>query len=140
MNRIILLLLPAIITMGMSGCAAYNNEAMPKAAVETRSPAPDGDKRENVIPVTATPGPRDTIVEIGDTLDVIVAEDHSFSGCYEVRRGGYFILPAVGRVDAAGLSLKQIEAKVSKALEFTQLPRATVKVEKLNGYHSGRER
>jgi len=95
---------------------------------------------ENVSAVSATPGPKDTIIQIGDTLEVTVAEDRSFNGYYEVRRGGYFILPFVGRIDAAGLPLKEIEAKVSKALEDTQLPHATVKVDKLAESHGGRWR
>jgi len=96
--------------------------------------------RQIVSPVSAAPGLEDAIIEIGDTLEVSVVEDHSFNGCYEVRRGGYFILPAVGRIEAAGLPITEIEAKVSKALENTQLAHATVKVRKLGGSHSGRER
>ena len=87
----------------------------------------------------AVPGPKDTIIRIGDVLEILVAEDRSFNGRYEVRRGGYIILPAVGCIDAAGLPLKVVEVNVSKALEETQLPHATVKVDKMVDTHNGRE-
>jgi len=96
--------------------------------------------RETAPPVCAAPGAKDTIIQIGDILEIVVTEDRSYNGNYEVRRGGYIILPAVGRIEAAGLPLKEVEANVSKALEATQLPHATVKVEKLGETHSGRER
>jgi len=153
MNRTPLFLLLAMITMGMSGCAA-NKRAMAGAAVDmpankpitpglteaTPSPAPSAHNRENVSPVSATAGRKDTAILIGDVLEVSVAEDRTYNGCYEVRLGGYFILPFVGRIDAVNLTLKEIEANVSKALEATQLPRATVKVEKLGGSSSARWR
>jgi protein involved in polysaccharide export with SLBB domain len=131
MNRRIVFLLLALIIMGVSGCAVYDHKAMPKAAVETASPAPNTGNREDVSSHSAIPGPKDAIVHIGDILEVSVAEDSSFNGNYEVRLGGYFILPAVGRIEATGLPLKEIEANVSKVLENTQLLHATVKVKKL---------
>jgi protein involved in polysaccharide export with SLBB domain len=151
MNRIILFHLLAIITMTMSGCAAYHNEAMAGADVgkkqmapvltePTLAPASNTHNRENIAPVSATAKMEDTIIQVGDVLEVAVAEDHSFNGYYEVRLGGYFILPAVGRIEAAGLPIKEIEAKLSKALEDTQLAHATVKVEKLVETYSGRQR
>lgn len=80
------------------------------------------------------------IVQIGDVLEVEVAEDRSFDGYYEVRLGGYFILPSVGRIDAGGLPLKEVQANITRALEETQLPHATVKVAELGGTHNGRQR
>ncbi len=149
MNRtIILFFLPAAITMEMVGCATYDNKAMAGAAVDkkpsmqvvTPSPASNTLNRENLSPVAGSSRQEDTIIQIGDDLEVIVAEDRTFDGIYEVRMGGYFILPAVGRIQAAGLPLKIIQANVTKALEETQLPHATVKVNKLGETHSGRQR
>jgi protein involved in polysaccharide export with SLBB domain len=94
---------------------------------------------EKASPVPTAPGPKDTIIQIGDVLEIAVAEDRSFNGRYEVRRGGYIILPAVGRIEAAGLPLKEVQANVSKSLEETQLPHATVNVEKMRETHGGRE-
>jgi protein involved in polysaccharide export with SLBB domain len=78
-----------------------------------------------------------TIVQLGDVLAVSVAEDPSFNGYYEVRLGGYIILPAVGRIDAMGLRLKVVQANVIRALEETQLPHATVKVTELRNTRNG---
>ena len=87
--------------------------------------------RESAPRVSATPGSKDATIQIGEVVEVSVAEDPSFNGRYQVRRGGFFIMPGVGRIEAAGSSLKQIENNVRKALEETQLPHATVKVERL---------
>ena len=143
MHRTILLLLLAVITVGMGGCADHD-KAMAGAAVEAPDGKPMAPAPANPLPTPVgrslqAPGPQDTIVQIGDVLEVIVAEDRSFDGYYEVRRGGYIILPSVGRIDASSLTLKEVEAKVSKALEDTQLTRATVKVKKLGESHNGRE-
>jgi protein involved in polysaccharide export with SLBB domain len=66
----------------------------------------------------------------GDNLDLRVVEDDSFNGKYAVRRGGYIIIPQVGRIKVTGLTTKQAEAAVKKALEDGgQLPKATVSIE-----------
>jgi len=139
MNRIILFFLLAI-TIGMPGCAVRKNRAMTVAAVEAPQPASTTNNRENGSPVSVAPGPREAIIQIGDDLEVIVAEDHSFNGIYEVRLGGYFILPAVGRINAAGLPLKEVQANVIRTLEETQLAHATVKVNKIGESYTGRGR
>jgi protein involved in polysaccharide export with SLBB domain len=79
------------------------------------------------------PAPEDTLILPGDNLEVFVVEDASFNGRYQVRRGGYIILPAVGRIAVAGKTLPAAEAEVRKALETTQLQHATVMVEKVEG-------
>jgi protein involved in polysaccharide export with SLBB domain len=50
-----------------------------------------------------------------------------------VRRGGYIILPQVGRIPLAGKSLDQAEAAVRRALEGSQLTKATVLLERIAG-------
>ena len=146
MNRTFLILLLAIITIGMAGCAAHHNKLMAGATVDMPDEKPMSPVSSNpsspppALNFPQAPGPKDTVIQIGDILEVIVTEDHSYNGYYEVRRGGYIILPSVGRVEAAGLRLKEIEAKVSKALVDTQLPQATVRVGKIGETHSGRER
>jgi protein involved in polysaccharide export with SLBB domain len=79
------------------------------------------------------PTPENTIIVPGDTLEIFVVEDSSFNGRYQVRRGGYIILPAVGRIPVAGKSLSDAENAVRSALEVTQLQHATVMVEKVEG-------
>jgi protein involved in polysaccharide export with SLBB domain len=79
------------------------------------------------------PAPESVIIVPGDDLEIFVVEDTSFNGRYQVRRGGYIILPAVGRIPVAGKTLQDAEAEVRKALETSQLQRATVMVEKVEG-------
>lgn len=69
----------------------------------------------------------------GETVEIFVVEDASFNGRYQVRRGGYIIMPAVGRISIAGKSMQAAEAEVRKALETSQLQHATVMVEKVEG-------
>ena len=79
------------------------------------------------------PIPDEGVVLPGETLEIFVVEDSSFNGRYPVRRGGYIILPAVGRIYVAGKSLKNAEDAVRRALESSQLHHASVMVEKIEG-------
>lgn len=69
----------------------------------------------------------------GENVEVFVTEDNSFNGRYQVRRGGYILMPAVGRIFVAGKSLSAAEAAVAKALEASQLQHASVTIEKVEG-------
>lgn len=69
----------------------------------------------------------------GNNIELWVNEDTSFNGRYQVRRGGYVILPQIGRVQVAGKTIQQAEASVRKALQATQLRRATVMIERFEG-------
>ncbi len=88
---------------------------------------------QGVIQETQPPSPEQELILPGDNLEIFVVEDPSFNGRYQVRRGGYIILPAVGRIPVAGKSMQGAEAEVRKALESTQLQHATVMVEKVEG-------
>lgn len=69
----------------------------------------------------------------GNNLEVWVNEDTTFNGRYQVRRGGYIILPQVGRVIVAGKTIAQAEGAVRKALQATQLRHASVMIERFDG-------
>lgn len=69
----------------------------------------------------------------GENVELFVNEDQSFNGRYQVRRGGYIILPQVGRIAVAGKSLDQAEAAVRRALQSSQLTKATVLLERIAG-------
>lgn len=69
----------------------------------------------------------------GENLEVIVNEDAGFNNRYVVRRGGYIIMPGIGRVSVAGKTVTQAERDISHALRQTQLKRATVTVERFQG-------
>lgn len=75
----------------------------------------------------------DDVILPGESVEVFVVEDSSFNGRYQVRRGGYIILPAVGRISAAGKSVQEAEKSVRTALESSQLKHATVMIEKIVG-------
>lgn len=81
----------------------------------------------------ALTGAETEIIVPGDNLEIFVNEDSSFNGRYQVRRGGYLILPQVGRIPVAGKSLDQAEAAVKKALQSSQLQKATVMIERIAG-------
>lgn len=69
-------------------------------------------------------------IEPGESVQVVVTEDDAFSGMYQVRRGGYIIMPHIGRVPVAGLTQGEAETAIRKKLEATQLRKATVMVER----------
>jgi protein involved in polysaccharide export with SLBB domain len=89
-----------------------------------------------VIPVTeaAPPAPRPNrsvpsgggSVRTGDTLELLVEEDDAFNGTYPVREQGDIIIPSVGRIQVAGLSIGSAASRVKTELESSQLKKATV--------------
>ncbi len=68
-------------------------------------------------------------VNIGSSLQVIVAEDETFNGIYNVKRDGNIMLPRVGKVAVAGKGATEAEAAIKALLEESQLNKATVTVE-----------
>ena len=73
------------------------------------------------------------IIVPGENLEVFVVEDPSFNGRYQVRRGGYVILPQIGRIAVAGKTIDAAEGAVRKALQSSQLQKATVMIERISG-------
>jgi len=69
----------------------------------------------------------------GETVEVFVTEDPSFNGRYQVRRGGYIIMPQVGRIAVAGKTIPAVEAAVKRALQSSQLNTASVLIERVQG-------
>lgn len=70
------------------------------------------------------------VILSGETLELFVAEDESFNGTYQVRRGGYIIVPRLGRVLVAGKTVPQIEKDLKASLEDSQLRSATVIIDR----------
>ena len=81
-------------------------------------------------------GGRAAAIGEGEILQIHVIEDQSFDQLYQVRPGGYIILPRVGRVRVAGLDLEGAEEAVRIGLEKAQqLIDATVLIERpASGY------
>jgi hypothetical protein len=93
--------------------------------------APAQDVPNPAPPIPAIPAPQIDLVMRGDVLEISVDEHASFNGRYQVRHGGYIIIPAVGRVSIAGKTLEEARAVVRSALEAEQLPHATVTLKKV---------
>lgn len=77
--------------------------------------------------------PAEEVIVPGENLEVFVNEDPSFNGIYQVRRGGYIIMPQVGRIAVAGKPLSAAEAAVKRALQSSQLHNASVMIERKQG-------
>lgn len=75
----------------------------------------------------------DDLIAAGDTLEVFVVEDNSYNGRYQVRRGGYIILPQIGRIPVIGKTLQGAEKSVKTLLEQSQLRHGTVMIERVDG-------
>ena len=76
-------------------------------------------------------GGRSSLIGEGEILQLHVIEDQTFDNLYQVRPGGYVILPRVGRVNVAGKDLEGAEDEVRRALEKAQqLIDATVLIER----------
>jgi len=75
---------------------------------------------------------RDVPIALGDQLELIVREDSSINGTYQVREGGHIMLGRYGRIQLVGLSPSQAESKVKAMLETDQLATATVLIDRLN--------
>lgn len=78
------------------------------------------------------------VLVTGEPIQVFVVEDESFNGVYQVREGGYIIMPRIGRVQIAGKDLPDAEKAIKAALEASQLRQATVMVERtVESYSTG---
>ena len=75
----------------------------------------------------------DGLILPGESIQLFVLEDETFNGLYQVRQGGYVIMPRIGRVQLAGKDLPSAEQAVKGALEATQLRQATVMLERTKG-------
>ncbi|MFO1438440.1 MAG: polysaccharide biosynthesis/export family protein [Verrucomicrobiaceae bacterium] len=65
----------------------------------------------------------------GDSLELWVEEDASFNGTFEVREGGYVLVPKIGRVVVLNLTRDAAEKRIRETLQSQQLKQATVFVE-----------
>jgi len=61
------------------------------------------------------------LLAVGDTLEVVVLGDDTFNGLYPVRRGGYILIPRVGRIAVAGKDLVAAERAIQDALRENQV-------------------
>ncbi len=95
------------------------------ATIDTQMEAKMADLRK-----LATGDGGSKVLMTGDPIQVFVVEDESFNGVYQVREGGYIIMPRIGRVQIAGKDLTDSEKAIKSSLEASQLRQATVMVER----------
>lgn len=67
----------------------------------------------------------------GELLELYVAEDESFNGLYQVRAGGYIVIPRLPKIYVAGKTLKEVEETIRGELGKSQLRDATVTVDRV---------
>jgi polysaccharide export outer membrane protein len=85
-------------------------------------------------PVIALP-PGDYIVSAQDVLTITVLENADLTGKFSVQADGTLTLPLVGRIKAAGLSLRAFETKLTAELAdgFLKGPRVSVTLDQYRG-------
>lgn len=112
-----LLALPLLLAV-QSGCSGgpQGDQQLPPPRVPMTAGAP----------AAAASAP---VFRVGDSLELLVEEDRAFDGVFEVREGGYVLIPKVGRISVAGLTRDAVEKSIRDRLQNQQLKRATVYVE-----------
>ena len=79
----------------------------------------------------ATSGdPRSDLINSGETIELFVMQDESFNAMYQVRQGGYILIPRVGRVQVAGMTIPSAESSVAKAFSQTMIVNPTIIIER----------
>lgn len=74
----------------------------------------------------------DNSIKVGDKLELFVKEDPVFNGSYTVRERGDIIIPDIGRIQLAGMSVESAERRVESHLEKGQIKDATVILDRLS--------
>lgn len=87
----------------------------------------------NLPGIAKATGKNEAVFVDGDSVEVLVEEDSSFNGVFEVREGGYILIPKIGRLLVSGLTRNAVEHRVQEALQRTQIKTATVFVERRAG-------
>ena len=67
-------------------------------------------KKGYIVPPTGLP------ISGGDQVNLAVSADEAFEGIYEVSMAGELVLPLLGAVRVGGLTLPQIQDKISQQL------------------------
>ena len=74
--------------------------------------------------------PRSDLINSGETIELFVMQDESFNAMYQVRQGGYILIPRVGRVQIAGMTIPSAESSVAKAFSQTMIVNPTIIIER----------
>lgn len=93
---------------------------------ETRPPSTKSVKK---------PAPTNQL-SIGDTIEIFVMEDSVFGGIYRIRENGDIIMPKMGRIVVAGLTVEEAQTRIRDTLQKSQLLSATVIVDRIHKVES----
>ena len=122
------ILLPAALALLLSGCSSSNELGIGGDYPPPKLPhAP--------VPVAATKVTRTKLnddIVVGDRLELFVKEDPSYNNTYVVRERGDIILPQLGRIPVAGLSVSGAQERIELELEKRQLTSASVILDRVS--------
>lgn len=72
------------------------------------------------------------LLKPGDELTVTVLDEKELSGKYTINTDGEIVMPLIGKVAAKGLTIKQLEERITHALQPDYLINARVSIQVLN--------
>jgi protein involved in polysaccharide export with SLBB domain len=83
----------------------------------------------------AAPARADYVIAVQDILNVTVWEHEDLDGKFTVQPDGTITLPLVGRLAAAGLTVREFETQLARALAegFIRQPRVAVTFDQIRG-------
>ncbi len=84
----------------------------------------------NLTPGNKSRAAGSELIQNGETIELFVMQDESFNGMYQVRQGGYVLIPRVGRVQVASMTIPAAEANVAKAFSQTMIVNPTIIIER----------
>lgn len=115
------------------GCKSSEFSESGPPAPASSYPPPSIPVPEPVPVAPRAPSPRTSggNIRSGDTLELFVEEDDAFNGNYAVREQGDIIIPSVGRIQVAGLSMSSAGSRIQTELEARHLKKATVIVDRV---------
>ena len=121
--------------LALTLCAAM---LVPLSAQTPVSPRPPGTaqggqppKSPPAAPAADAPGPNEYVIGPQDVLSIAVYGSADLTGKFTVEVDGSFTFPLIGRVQAAGLSLRQFEVELKRMLSdgYFKNPQVSVTVE-----------
>ncbi|MGR8934985.1 MAG: polysaccharide biosynthesis/export family protein [Gammaproteobacteria bacterium] len=75
---------------------------------------------------------REYLLKPGDELTITVLDEKELSGKYRINTQGEIVMPLIGKVTAKDLTIKQLEARITDALQPDYLINARVSIQVLN--------
>ena len=114
----------------LTSCLGLALLAASTAGAQVTTPRSTGSQLQGTSPPRVDAGaPSDYIVGAQDIIKIMVFEEPSMSGIYRVDNDGSIQYPILGRIPAAGMTLRDIEQTLKTKLEDGYINRAQVAVD-----------